>query len=268
MGFFEEHHIIRGNKFKDISHVDISLPTHISDMSHIFHSKSCILYCKIDYVHMLFENIKTSQYPHVLITHNGDINITQDLYTNKPKCIKYWFGQNMCIDECGCIGIPIGMENFGVGVSSSYDVIKHTSITSKKDMCYLNVNVYTNRDVRLPMVDILKNKPFVLYNQNVSFDIYTKENGECKYTLSPEGNGVDCIRTWESLYLGNIPIVKSCVALKHFNSLPIIYIEEWENLTMEFIQSYDLTHTSIDMLYMGYWVDRIMLAYNKICGNV
>ena len=37
-----------------------------------------------------------------------------------------------------------------------------------------------------------------------------------KFALSPEGNGIDCHRTWECLYLGVIPIVKKSVALSFF----------------------------------------------------
>jgi hypothetical protein len=39
------------------------------------------------------------------------------------------------------------------------------------------------------------------------FASYLDDMARCRWVLSPPGNGVDCHRTWEALYLGVTPIV-------------------------------------------------------------
>ena len=42
---------------------------------------------------------------------------------------------------------------------------------------------------------------------NLQFSDYIKELSSCYFCLSPNGNGIDCHKHWECLYLGVIPIV-------------------------------------------------------------
>jgi hypothetical protein len=52
------------------------------------------------------------------------------------------------------------------------------------------------------------------------------------YVLSPPGNGIDCHRTWEALFLGSIPIVKK--SFWPFDKLQIgaKVIEDWSEVEM------------------------------------
>ena len=59
---------------------------------------------------------------------------------------------------------------------------------------------------------------------------YRKLTSDSKFVLSPPGNGADCHRTWEAIYLGAIPIV-----LRKFwpfigLDLPVIVLDSWEEL--------------------------------------
>tara|TARA_R110002110_G_scaffold50765_1_gene149706 strand:- start:488 stop:751 length:264 start_codon:yes stop_codon:yes gene_type:complete len=48
--------------------------------------------------------------------------------------------------------------------------------------------------------------------------------------VCPRGNGVDCHRVWEVLYLDRVPIIKREKAMNYFEALPIIYLDSWEEL--------------------------------------
>jgi hypothetical protein len=61
----------------------------------------------------------------------------------------------------------------------------------------------------------------------------------------------------EALYLGTIPIVKKCIAMEQFYDLPCVFIDDWSEVTEEFLhekyeeimnRDYDL-----DKLYVSYW---------------
>ena len=62
------------------------------------------------------------------------------------------------------------------------------------------------------------------------FNDYLKKLKTFKYVISPEGNSVDCHRIWESIYLGVIPIVKRHIALESFEDLPILFINNWDEI--------------------------------------
>jgi hypothetical protein len=51
-----------------------------------------------------------------------------------------------------------------------------------------------------------------------------------KYVLSPPGNGPDCHRTWEALYLGSTPVVhrKSWAFSGH--AIPALVVDSWAEI--------------------------------------
>ena len=51
------------------------------------------------------------------------------------------------------------------------------------------------------------------------------------FEVSPHGNGLDCLRTWESLVLGNIVIVKRSSLDPLYEGLPVVILEEWDEIT-------------------------------------
>ena len=58
-----------------------------------------------------------------------------------------------------------------------------------------------------------------------------------KYCISPEGNGIDCYRTWESLYLKVVPICKRSVMVEYFSTIfPIFIVDTWDNLDINCLE--------------------------------
>lgn len=51
------------------------------------------------------------------------------------------------------------------------------------------------------------------------------------FVLSPQGNGIDCHRTWEALCLGCIPIVKTSGLNSLFQGLPVWIVHDWTDVT-------------------------------------
>ena len=72
---------------------------------------------------------------------------------------------------------------------------------------------------------------------------------------------MDCYRTWEALYLGSIPIVMNSSLNSSFDHLPVLIVDDYEQIDLEFLetiynrmlrQSYDYRR-----LYKGYWQEKI-----------
>jgi hypothetical protein len=95
------------------------------------------------------------------------------------------------------------------------------------------------------------------------------------FQASPHGNGLDCFRTWESLALGTIPIVKKSPLdlLYEDEELPVMIVESWHEVTPENLQRWrDRFKKSFDeglleRLSNSYWVRKIRATARTISTN-
>ena len=54
-----------------------------------------------------------------------------------------------------------------------------------------------------------------------------------RFVISPPGNGPDCHRTWEAMYLGAIPIVlRKSWPFAHLE-LPVLIVDTWDQIPEE-----------------------------------
>ena len=258
--YFDEY--ITGNRFIDIC-----------DMSKV-------KFCKTDFI------LEAQQYQNdILITHNSDYPITVDLYDIVHKNIKKWFAQNKNVDSNKIVSVPIGLENIVLRVTPQSRLGLHSSrvknalqkakyiekVARKKSthdkLIYLNINPKTWPQERQYIIDIFKQKDWVTYQKNVTWQQYYDSIATHKFVFSPRGNGIDCHRTWEALYLRTIPIVKTSICMDDFQDLPILFINNWDEINYNLLLSkyekisnkkYDLSKMKI-----SYWKDRITEALNE-----
>lgn len=85
-----------------------------------------------------------------------------------------------------------------------------------------------------------------------------------QFVLSPHGAGLDCHRTWEALLLGCIPIVKTAKINDLFEDLPVIAVNEWEEINQHFLKSaaQEMAQKShkLEKLTTSYWKSKIKSA--------
>jgi hypothetical protein len=82
-----------------------------------------------------------------------------------------------------------------------------------------------------------------------------------QFVLSPHGAGLDCHRTWEALLLGCVPIVKAAKINDLFENLPVIVINDWQEINQKFLenakQEVMKKSFSLEKLSMRYWKSQI-----------
>lgn len=82
-----------------------------------------------------------------------------------------------------------------------------------------------------------------------------------QFVLSPHGAGLDCHRTWEALVLGCIPIIKAARLNDLFTGLPVIVVNDWQEISpallQESIQKLQSLNSGINKLFMHYWKKQI-----------
>lgn len=173
---------------------------------------------------------------YVLITHNGDTNILNQHLGHIDDKVIHWFAQNLLVEHPKVTPIPIGLEN------ASYANAGRKSLFQKRDSSDVRKNGrilvsftrQTNPTEREVALDILKENPRAdLLEKRLSQEEYAKIVPTYSFVASPPGNGEDCHRTWEALYLGTTPIVKASVCMEYFRNL---------GLGLAVIESWDETH--------------------------
>jgi hypothetical protein len=229
-----------------------------------------IVYLHTMYKNQFFHRIKNLDNKFVVVTHNSDLNINE--VDNLPNNVIKWFAQNVnCVDD-RLESIPIGLEN---SIWYSY-IEKPKKISNKlnenkkiQNLVYMNHNIATNEKERIIPYRILNDKSYVtteLCSNGVDYENYINKIYNHKFIISPEGNGIDCHRTWEILYLNSIPIQKKNINNQYYTDLPICFVDSWEDVTEDFLnKEYDRIINSkwnLDKLKMTYWIDKIQ-KYKK-----
>ena len=69
-----------------------------------------------------------------------------------------------------------------------------------------------------------------------------REKARYAFVVSPHGNGLDCHRTWESLVLGNIVIVKRSSLDPLYEGLPVVIVDDWSEITAESLARWHTEH--------------------------
>lgn len=222
-------------------------------------NKPLIFITKIEYLNDFYDKIvQLINNKFVLITHYGDLEAgLNHKILNHPLLIK-WYGQNMSIISDKTEGIPIGLENKYWG-RTNLEVINNYSKNSKDKLLYLNFSLNSNPN-RCKIMDVLLKSGFTK-NNKLPWCEYIKDLSNYKFCISPKGNGVDCHRTWECLYLGVIPIVEKSKHVSNFNDLPILFIDDYNCISIEYLnqvyEDFKLRKFNLDKLDLCYWDKRI-----------
>lgn len=194
----------------------------------------------------------------VLITHNSDYTITEkDIeFVNNEKII-HWFSQNANVVHPKLTPIPIGIANqqWEHGKYSNWDGLTIRS-TQEKDGIYFYFSIDTNPEKRLRCKAILQSKN-IEYWKPMPHPYYLDNLSRfCKYSICPEGNGVDTHRIWEALYTNTIPVCIRSVNSEYFSKeYPIVLLDKWE----DFEPSMKTPDLEIDQnkLKFSYYVNKI-----------
>lgn len=264
---------IQGDQFKGIADVTYSPRIKHGDdydnLSNTFDPSKIheitFIYTHTVYVKQLFNIIKHLDGKFVIISHNCDVNI--DASFNIPNNVIKWYAQNVNVGNVKLESIPIGIEN-GRWIGKTGKLIKMVELLKKPrkyiNLVYLNCNIKTNSEKRQVVYDLFERTPWVTAErgkngQDVMGYFYNVYNH--KFVISPEGNGIDTHRTWECLYMGTIPIEKRNINNQFYNDLPICFVDEWEDITEEFLTNewkrIKNSTWNIEKLNFTYWRNKI-----------
>jgi hypothetical protein len=217
-------------------------------------------YCIFFYTHRISEMsaiIRLFKNPFVLLSHNSDTNIHENedsLAILNCHKLEKWYTQNLCFYHPKIFMLPIGFANsmWDHGNLSLFDsdaFLQSLSCKSKK--IYFNFSIHTNPSKRQICYDEVSKKVQWLHDVHPIDNLLRMK--EYEFCICPEGNGVDCHRLWEALYLKCVPIVVNSpfvCTLQRYN-IPMVILEKWDDLDIDLLQysNYTFEEYTIDKVF-------------------
>jgi len=226
-------------------------------------SKYKTIFIYVDFIHEFMD--KFANYlakETVIMTHNGDVNISNEYvkYLDNPK-IKKWYCQNRAIHHKKLFSIPIGIANSQWNHGNQERLINSKIHSQNKEyLVYKNFDTGTNESER-GICNSITGKNGIPMSKKIDIDTYLTYIAKSKFVISPPGNGLDCHRIWESLYLKTIPIVLKHECFSQFKHLPILFVERWEDITIPFLREKALEEKDWDIkeLTLDFWRKEILI---------
>jgi hypothetical protein len=236
----------------------------ISSISTNSVSDGDIIFIRTDMLNKFFEKVCpeiTARF--ILISQNADNNMQDEFSRHIDEKIIHWFSQNLLFDHPKATPLPIGLINFRYSADTA--LIKKYKFYSneKKDKIAMSFSSHLDRHSVKSKLDSYGTTETLPHLNKA--DYYDKMSGY-KFVASPEGNGIDCHRTWEAMYLGCIPVVLRNSTTSFFEKigLPILVIDRWEevsNFNKDFLnRKYaELEKNFVSpALNMSYWINLIL----------
>jgi len=250
----------------------------------------CVVFCKTDYVLSLLEECRIKKdAKFILITNHSDYPVGHDLIQKTPLNVVKWYAINVTHRHPILESIPLGSAsstwigeyNFAEAKDSSqFILIEEDGIEKQfENLVYMDFGIHTNPTHRKEVYNYFKDKEWVtkkpcdiplheykhssLFNKMEKYYLNTYNH---KYVVSPLGNGVDCGRVWQAIYLGTIPIIPRHTNIGFYLDLPILVYDDLSQITKEFLEEqYDkiIQNSNLEKSTMSYWKEQIKKEKQK-----
>jgi hypothetical protein len=198
--------------------------------------QSQIFFTRVDWLQYFVDKVlPLLQRDFVLVTHMSDMPAGRhEVLLNHEKLVK-WYGCNMEPSR-KTAALPLGLENPGMWDRTDFNHIYKTRRRHKTRLLYTYFTVDTNTEKRTSALHALQQRGFSSSGERLSWNEYISQLGEYKFCACPEGNGIDTHRIWECLYLGVVPVVVKVPQMySWYASLPILWVDSFEQVTQEFL---------------------------------
>jgi hypothetical protein len=207
----------------------------------------------------------------ILVSGHSDYEIDKSIFNKYNLEYDKWFSININYNHEKLIPLPLGITN-NTNESEIHSIYGNTqimldtlkNINKKEYLLYMNFNLNTHHE-RPNLYFKFRNYDWCyegpLENSLEGRKSFLKDINKSKFVLCPRGNGVDTHRLWETLYMKSIPIVKYHITHSNLTDLPILFINDWAEVTKEFLENkYEEIinkEWNMDKLKVSYWLNLI-----------
>ncbi len=189
-----------------------------------------------------------------------------------PAEVFHWFTTNRNCELGRTSLLPFGLNNDGPGGQ----MVERFLGRPKKQVLY--VNFQHNSLERVRAKRFYSQQDWVTFRSepNLPIEQYLEEMAEHQFVLAPPGNGLDCYRIWEALYLGCLPILaRSTFSMTLMKmGLPVVVIDDicalrphvLDAIARQFEASKD--HLDLAAAQLAWWRDRLLRKRERLANAV
>jgi len=260
---------IQGDKFRDLADFTYAPAIrHVDDYDGLTNTLEIglledydIIYTHTFYAKQLFEVIQDVEKNLIVVTHNDDNEIDSSYML--PDNVIRWYAVNVQVHNPRIRSIPIGICNdrWFPWMNRKETILKQNEQQRDyRNLAYMNFDIRTSPAKRKPVYDAFKDKTWVTTRMGVNtvdYEDYIENIYNHSFVICPGGNGTSTHRTWETLYLGSIPIEKINGDNVNYTDLPILLVNDWSEVTEEFLNEKWIEMQgktwNLDKLNFNYW---------------
>ncbi len=236
------------------------------------------IYINLCYIQWFHSQVHDEiDYPYILI--GCDVGnwlpdpVLQNLFY-EPKLAAFFCRNILLSHHPKLFQIPMGQTDHYFGYSSLplLQQLSEQQPFEKKYLLYMNYYPRSFGD-RDQIVKLFENEPYC-FSRNHSGKPYSgipkedfyREIATSHFVVSPVGFEMDCVRTWESLALGSIPIVEHSFLDHIFEDLPVLLVDDWKEINETFLKENlpILSRKRRDKAFFPYWKKQIEEMQTKV----
>jgi hypothetical protein len=225
-------------------------------------------FCNPEFLEYFFRRLAPEE-DYVLFTHNSNVDRPIDgsfaRQLDRPELVA-WLGTNAELRHPKLVPLALGVGN---PIKCDPELLKRVQAQrrAKEELFEASFFVSTNPAERAYCVEQTGIEPVPKTSQAEFFERLASSY----FVLSPNGNGVDCYRTWQALYLRTVPIVTRSLLTEAHPDLPLIVLDDWSDFrTIEFsTELYEATMGDWDPaeLRLDRYLERIEAAIRRVATS-
>ena len=131
------------------------------------------------------------------------------------------------------------------------------------NLLYVSHNESSNKE-RIGIKDLFYDKEWAEVNrQRAPYSVFLHNLANSKFMICPKGNGIDCHRNWEVLYMRRVPIMTKDPYLEVlFKNYPVLFVDKYSDITEELLLAND------DLFQQAQTMDLSDLTLPKFFDNI
>jgi hypothetical protein len=196
-----------------------------------------------------------------LVIHNGDVIPNPAEMLALSNSFRNVYSVNWLGDSAIAAPLPIGLENRdkrrnGVPIDYLREISRGLPSHEERDIVLLVAfSLHTNFEERSLALECARDiRGAKIITKPITPRQYRNLVLRSRFVLSPPGNGPDCHRTWEALYLGATPIVHRDSWPFQAHGLPVLQVDSWGEIELKITNN--STEVNNSWKYINYWIPR------------
>ena len=182
-------------------------------------------FCNPEFLEYFFRHVAPES-KYVLFTHNSNVDRPIDASFARrlaqPELLA-WFAINVELRHPKLHSIPLGVGNPIKCDPDAFRAVQDRP-PGRSELFEASFDVSTNPVERVYCIEQTGIRPAPKTRTQREF---YERLASAYFCISPNGNGVDCYRTWQALYLGTIPVVTRSILTEQHPCIPWIVLDDW-----------------------------------------